>query len=206
MTKKQAINIITKCAKMYNLYLCNKQLMFVYHDENNQVHKTEVVFRPQNYMHLTGISPREGLSPKDFYRFSLSGHLALTDFTFKSNFTTELKLNILETIMKIAYSARMIGEYIGPHINLYTEKVTGTTNACLGLILAQNIYVPNSTINEDIRNIAQKPLGKIFVIFRKEIQSNLYTEITYRSKNIDITTQSLPQNIQALVSPELFCQ
>lgn len=35
MTKKQAISIITKCAKQYRQFLENKHVAFVYRDENN---------------------------------------------------------------------------------------------------------------------------------------------------------------------------
>ena len=36
MTKKQAIAIITKCAKQYQQYLEGNQVVFVYRDENNK--------------------------------------------------------------------------------------------------------------------------------------------------------------------------
>lgn len=43
--------------------------------------------------------------------------------------------------MNIPFTARRIGDYIGTHVDLYTEKVTGTTTACLGLILHENGYI-----------------------------------------------------------------
>lgn len=41
--------------------------------------------------------------------------------------------------MSIDTSARMIGNYTEPHLELYTEKVTGTTTACLGLIQSKDM-------------------------------------------------------------------
>ena len=52
MNKKQAIQIIVKCAKQYHNNLENYQIAFVYRDANNHSNYTEVLFRstltPQN--------------------------------------------------------------------------------------------------------------------------------------------------------------
>ena len=78
--------------------------------------------------------------------------------------------------MSMDTSARMIGNYTGPHLELYTEKVTGTTTACLGLIQSKDCYIPNSVLSEDIRSIVPKPPGKIFAIFKKPIWcTTIYT-------------------------------
>ena len=45
MTKKQAIAIITKCAKEYQQYLEGNQVLFVYRDECNHSNYTAVIFR-----------------------------------------------------------------------------------------------------------------------------------------------------------------
>lgn len=195
MTKKQAISIITKCAKQYRQFLENKQVAFVYRDENNHSNYTTVKFRSYNFLHFTGVSPRKGINANGFYRVALNNRLSEDDFSFKHNHTTELKLNILETIMNIDTKARMIGNYIGPHLELYTEKVTGTTTACLGLIQIKDCYVPNSVLNEDIRSIIPKPPGKIYAIFKKNINSPVYTQITYKSQNINITKKCLPSEL-----------
>ena len=106
--------------------------------------------------------------------------------------------------MNIPFSARMIGDYTGAHLNLYTEKGAGTTTACLGLVLNRNEYIPNTILKEDIRNIIPKPPGKIFAIFRKPIRQNLYTELTYQSGNIDITKKCLPFDLLEKVDKSLF--
>lgn len=143
MTKKEAINIIVKCAKKYQQYLEN-------------------------------------------------------------NYTTELKLNVLDTIMNIDKKARMIGNYMGPHLELYTEKVTGTTTACLGLIQNKECYIPNSVLCEDIRSIVPKPPGKIYAIFKKPIKETLYTQLTYKSNNIAIISKCLPEKLKKEISSSLL--
>jgi hypothetical protein len=204
MKKTEAISIIIKCAKTYKKYLDGKQIVFVYRDENNRSDYTEVRFRSYNFLHFTGVSLRKGLNANDFYRYALNNRLSEKDFSFKSNHTTELKLKVLDTIMNIDTSARMIGNYIGPHLDLYTEKVTGTTTACLGLIEKGDYCIPNSVISEDIRSIVPKPPGKIYAIFKKSIKSTLYTQLTYKSKNLTITKKCLPQSLIEQIEPSLL--
>ena len=120
MTKKQAIAIITKCAKQYQQYLEGYQVVFVYRDENNRSDHTAVRFHSHNFLHFTGVSPRQGMNANGFYRAALNNRLSEHDFSFKNNHTTELKLKVLDIIMNIDTKARMIGNYIGPHLELYT--------------------------------------------------------------------------------------
>lgn len=98
----------------------------------------------------------------------------------------------------------MIGNYTGPHLELYTEKVTGTTTACLGLIEKGDCYIPNSVLSEDIRSIVPKPPGKIYAIFKKNINSTLYTQLTYKSQNMKITKKCLPKNLLERIEPSLL--
>ena len=72
MNKKQAINIISKCAKQYQKYLEGKQVVFVYCDENNHSNYTSVRFHSHNFLHFTGVSLRDSLNANDFYRYALN--------------------------------------------------------------------------------------------------------------------------------------
>lgn len=204
MTKKQAIAIITKCAKQYQQYLEGYQVVFVYRDENNRSDHTAVRFHSHNFLHFTGVSPKQGMNANGFYRAALNNRLSEHDFSFKNNHTTELKLKVLDIIMNIDTKARMIGNYIGPHLELYTEKVTGTTTACLGLIQSKDCYIPNSVLSEDIRSIVPKPPEKIYAIFKKDINSPLYTQLTYKTKNITITKKCLPAELLNEIDSSLF--
>lgn len=204
MTKKEAISIISKCAKLYAANLCDRQLAFVYRDGSNQTGFVEVTFRSNNFMHFTGVDSKSNLKANAFYRNALDNRLKESDIQFKNNHTTELKLQILQNIMNIPFSARMIGDYTGAHLDLYTEKVAGTTTACLGLILRGNGYIPNTILKEDIRNITPKPPGKIFAIFRKTVRQEIYAELTFRSSSINITKKCLPSDLLEKVDMSLF--
>ena len=155
-------------------------------------------------LHFTGVSLSTGINANNFYRAALNNRLSENDFSFKSNHTTELKLKVLDVIMNIDVKARMIGNYIGPHLELYTEKVTGTTTACLGLIQNNDYHIPNSVLSEDIRSIVPKPPGKIYAIFKKPTHSHFYTELTYKSPTIKITAKYLPQNLTNEIDPSLL--
>lgn len=204
MTKKQAISIITKCAKQYHQHLEGCQVVFVYRDANNYSNFTAVRFQSHNFLHFTGVTLKIGMNANNFYRAALNNRLAENDFSFKNNYTTELKLKVLDVIMNIDSKARMIGNYTGPHLELYTEKVAGTTTACLGLVQSKDCYMPNSVLSEDIRSIIPKPPGKIYAIFKKAIKSSLYTELTYKSPNSKITAKCLPQNLIDEIDPSLL--
>lgn len=208
MTTKEAILIISKCATLYNVNLCNRQLAFVYRNGNNHTGFIEVAFRPNNFMHFTGIDTKKHIKANAFYRDALDKRLKESDIQFKNNHTTELKLQVLQSIMNLPFSARMIGDYTGAHLDLYTEKVAGTTTACLGLIRHGNEYIPNTILKEDIRNIIPKPPGKIFAIFRKPIRQNIYTELTFQSDSIDITKKCLPPVLLEKLNFHIFpgCQ
>ena len=204
MTKKEAISIINKCATLYAANLCDRQLAFAYRNSNNQTEFVEVTFRSNNFMHFTGIDTKSHIKANAFYRDALDKRLKESAIKFKDNHTTELKLQVLQNIMTIPFSARMIGDYIGAHLNLYTEKVAGTTTACLCLVLHGNEYIPNTILKEDIRDIIPKPPGKIFAIFRKPIRQNIYTELTFQSGCIDITKKCLPLDLLEKVDKSLF--
>lgn len=204
MTKKQAINIISKCAKLYHQNLENCQIAFIYRDSNNNSEYTEVQFKAHNFMHFTGITPRVGLNANDFYRYALNNKISEHDFSFKAAHTTELKLQILDVIMHIDTRARMIGNYTGSNIELYTEKVTGTTAACLGLIQKNNCYIPNSVLKEDIRALVPRPPGKIYAIFKKKISDETYSQLTYKNNNLDIIKKCLPKEFLAQIEPSLL--
>lgn len=204
MTKKEAISVITRCARLYAANLCDKQLAFLYRDSNNKVHIAEVIFRANNFMHFTGIDTKQHQTAGSFYRDAIDQRLKESNLFFKDPHTTALKLKILPSIMNIACTARMIGDYTGSRIDLYTEKVAGTTSACLGLIKNGNDYVPNTVLSEDVRRITPHPPGKIFAIFKKSVKDGVYSELTYQSKNIELTKKCLPAGFINRVKPELL--
>ena len=204
MNKKNILSLVHKCALLYNENLCNQQLLFIYLCTNNQLNYVEVPFRSYHFLHFTGLLPRQNLSAKMFYSQLLNGKLSPNDFTVKNPVTTALKIEILPAIIKIDKTARMIGNYNGPHLELYTEKVVGTTTACIGLIKRNKYYIPNSILHEDIRDISDNPIGKIVCILKKNSSEYLYSHFSYKKKDFHLDLSLLPKEISSKISSTLF--
>ena len=98
MTKKQAIAIITKCAKQYQQYLEGNQVVFVYRDENNKSNHTAVRFHSHNFLHFTGVTPRTGMNANGFYRAALNNRLTGEDVALDDSWNyTDILWNGIQT-------------------------------------------------------------------------------------------------------------
>jgi len=62
--KSEIINTVCICAKMYKENLENRNIMFIYKDEKTKF--IEAKFLKSNFLHLTGIKPRN-LKANEFY-------------------------------------------------------------------------------------------------------------------------------------------
>lgn len=188
MTKQEAVNIVLNCSKMYHENLGNKNILFIYENKHSDSNYIETEFLPRNFLHLTGLNilRDEIKSAQNFHLVCLTNNLSTTDFEFKSNGTTQKKLEILPSVMQIDKKARIIGDYNRQKIYLLTEKLVGSISMCLGFIKENNYYIANTALKEDIRNIIEEQ-GKILLVLKKNIKDSKYNEIVYKNKNIDNT-------------------
>ncbi len=188
MTKQEALNIVLNCSKIYHKNLENKNVMFIYERKYSENSYIETNFFPHNFLHLTGLNLIKNRikSSVDFYNLCLRNNLSTTDFEFKSNGTTQKKLEILSAIMQIDRKARIIGSYNSQKVYLSTEKLIGNVNMCLGFIKENKYYIANTALKEDIRNIVEKQ-GRIVLVLKKNIKDKEYNEIIYKCKNIENT-------------------
>ncbi len=65
MNKKEALRIISECAKLYEELLLNKKILIVY-GQNPKTEYIEVVFKEENFLHLTGIEKLTNINAKQF--------------------------------------------------------------------------------------------------------------------------------------------
>ena len=93
----------------------------------------------------------------------------------------------------------MIGDHDEFTINLYTEKVVGNINACIGFIKGKNTYVPNTLLKTDMRNHC-KNVERILLILRKQNTEDRYSEITYAAKNIDLISLDFSEKFRYIKS------
>lgn len=146
-TKAEAIGIVVRCAQTYKQELDGKNLLFICTDKHKKTIPIELSFYGNNYLHLTGLKAPKSengdiaveLFANDFYQKCLDHKLSQTDFDFAEDGTTHMKLDVLPTVISENLQAKMIGNYDSIKPRLYTEKVAGSTNACIGFVLDQDI-------------------------------------------------------------------
>ena len=184
ITTERALGIINDCAAQYAANLVDRNIMFVLGDAN-KADTFEVLFTEQNYLHLTGV--KTTLKSNTFFSAAISGRLRKTDFIFAKNGTTEMKLDILPSLMNIHSTARMVGDYDNSNELLVTDKFAGTVTAAMGFVkIKTGEYVPNTALKVDVRDVTRKPQQRIVAILRKSRLEHKYTELTYIAKGFTI--------------------
>lgn len=205
MDKKDAIKIITACAKKYRDNLANNNLLFVTLVNNNRFNYIMVKYLPSNFLHLTGFNVCNGLSPNQFYKKCLRRKLSFEDFEFKDDGTTLLKLEILPQLMDIHKCAKMLGDYNGSKPRLLCDKLAGTVAGCMALRMENNYFAPVSALQEDIRDLINNQ-ERIIAIFRKPITNELFNNLTYLAKGFN-SIDRFPINILNMVDiNNLVCE
>lgn len=146
MEKIEIIKIIESCATKYKNNLVNKNLLFIYYNKN-KIEYIETKFLPSNFLHLTGLKyqRKSNNNAIKFYKDILDKKVSLKNLEIKNEGTLKLKLNVLNMILDINYSAKMIGEFNSSFKSLLiTEKIIGTNVYSMGFIKVGEFYIPNT--------------------------------------------------------------
>lgn len=192
MDKKEAIKIISDCAKIYNKKLKNKNLLFVFGNPKKPM-CIETSFYSHNFLHLTGVECQ--IKSTDFFKRTLKGQLNISQFEL--NNTSELKLRILHNLMNIERTARIVGDFSDNKVFLTTDKLVGNIKCCLGFVKDKNLnnyFVPNTALNTDIRDISKKQ-ARLLLVMKKNTNDKFYSEITHLAKEISFDDISLDISI-----------
>ena len=182
-TKAEAIRIVHSAAVAYHSNLVNKNVMFVA-VENGKAVLFETSFLPRNFLHLTGI--RTNLSSITFFNLSLRDRLREQDIAFTADGTTDKKLDVLNSLMNIQVTARMLGDYDHSKRLLVTDKLAGTVTSAMGFRKDGYYYLPNTSLKTDMRTISIKPIQRVAAVFVKQIQEPMYQDMTYIAKGLSI--------------------
>jgi len=184
----EAKEILRLAALSYKSNYINKNVLFVA-SRGYEVHLYEVAFFAKNFMHLTGNT--KSMSSKYFYNLARSGSLKKGDFIFAKDGTTDMKLDVLQPLMNILYTAQMIGDYNDSHDWVVVDKMVGTVTIAMGFKKDEdaNCNVPCTALKTDVRTVSLKPVLPITAIFRKDRSEKLYGEVTRFAK--DVTVESL---------------
>lgn len=212
-TKKEAISIVVSCAEAYRNELEGRSILLLCTDKHKNLIDVEFTFAAENYLHLTGLKvkgrypntegaePTEGveeLTAKDFYRRCLAHKLSANDFEMAEDGTTDMKLDVLPSLICKNLSASMVGDFNGQKPKLVTDKLAGGVKACIGFVKdGSGVFVPNTVLKEDIRFLINGAL-RVVAVLRKRTNEQAYEEITYVAKKVDWERISPPEYLKAL--------
>lgn len=209
-TKEDARRRVLNCAKKYQQKLLNKKLLIIYREkQDNQIHYIEVAFYARNYQHLTGLEliDKNGVLMRNqsmnFYRKCIENKLGLDEFRFKQDGTTHLKLAALPVLMDVTKITKITGDYNNVRPYLFVDKVMGGVNFCLGLSKENDIYVPSSTLLENIKRLTDTP-SQVLAIMEKEMEDAAYSVIKHVAKGLNLNHVIFPDEINDMIILENY--
>ena len=197
--KYNDLTVIKTAAKQYQENLVSKHLLVISQNKNKKVEVIEIEFNSSNFLHLIGVKTK--LDPNNFFLKVVTGRLQESDWDYKKDGTTSLKIGIIKGVTEIYKNAKMVGVYNGNRIKLSTDVCVGNISYYLGLVRTKDItvfnnpiYVPNTAISYDIRKEISTQ-NKIVAIYRKDKNLKHYKEVTYIAKNINLNEikKQIPQ-------------
>lgn len=203
LTKTQAIEIVTDCAKQYRDNLANRMILFLVTDKHKRVSGFEVSFDASNFMHLTGCKVDENqITAIKFYERCLERKLKESDFEFATDGTTPMKLSVLPMMLCKSLSANSVGSYNHRQPTLYTEKLAGGVKGCMGFVEDEKSkrYVPNTILKVDIRDYTNETY-RIIATYRKYKTDAEYSELVYAAKKIEWDKIKFPDEYSYLPRP-----
>ena len=192
-TKLEALRIIHNSAVAYQKNLLNKNVLFIAVN-HGKAEPYEASFLPRNFLHLTGI--RTELSSTAFFSLALRDRIREHDIAFATDGTTDKKLDVLQSLMNIQMTARMLGNYDYSQRLLVTDKLAGTVASAMGFRRDGEYYIPNTSLKTDMRTISKKPILRIAAIFVKRFKESKYSDLTYIAKGLTIDDDTFKSVIQ----------
>lgn len=195
MDKKEAIKQICTLAKQYDLNLLNRNIIFIF-NYNDTYQYLETAFFNRNFLHLIGVKLLDSSNtPTNFYNQCLTNRVPINSFELKKDGTTELKLRVLPSLFNLS-GYKMIGEYNKTKNFLITEKLCGGIHGCIGFVKdgASKYNVPNTSLQEDIRNLVRKTY-RIVAVLGKSTSERYYNRLIYTDKNTNLRSIQLPHEI-----------
>lgn len=212
-TKEQAIKIVVTCAEAYKENLASKNLLFICQDKHKRTSAIEFSFDASNFLHLTGLKIKkkkhgsdesdDTISAKEFYEKCIAHRLSVSDFEFAKDGTTPLKLDVLPKLISKNLSATMIGDYNSRNPKLVTDKLAGSTAACMGFVPTgpTKRYVPNTVLKVDIRDYVSNQV-RVIAVYRKPMDAERYEEATYFAKKVEWDAVAYPEQYSYLSKPQ----
>lgn len=162
-----------------------------------------MAFHRCNFLHLTGVkvNERQSASAIHFYEKCLARRLTEHDFDLAGDGSTAQKLSVLEQIMLLKKNVIMIGDFTDRGPKLFTEKIAGNVNGCIGFVRDRNtgLNVPNTLLKKDIRDVTASPVQKIYLVFSKSYGDERYSVAEKVDKSINIDRCHFKKEIENMI-------
>lgn len=185
LDKRDVLKTIISSAKLYKKNLNGKNFLIVSKNKNSPYNFWELKFEKKQFTHLLGINTE--ISSKHFYAKAVRKQLSIRDFELRTDGTTELKLEVLPSLMEFADNVRMIGEYEDDNSpKLITDVLAGNIQGALGFVEDEkNDLVPNTCLNCNTK--IRSKSERIVLMISKKFSESEFSKIEYiAEKNFDI--------------------
>lgn len=187
MDDTEVLKIILESAKLYRDNLVDKNLIIIsYNAKTKTYNSIETLFLKRNFLHLTGVKlvtkeitelgNRRIGGAVDFYNLCLKNELKITDFIQADDGTTSLKMKVLPLLMTLR--GNLMGDFNYSKNRLVTEKIVGNLRGCMGFVKEGAYYLPNTVLQDDIRDVTYQA-NSIVCIIEKERRENNYELLRY---------------------------
>lgn len=175
--KSEPLKQIIECANLYRENFSEYDFLLIY-DDSGRIEMLEISFKASNFTHLTGVTAKEDISAYEFFNKAVGKRLSESDFEMEEKRMAKFKLSVLPNFLSNpARSFNMIGEYnTYSKKELKTEHLAGGEKSCMGFTRNEkDIFVPNTILQEDIRNNIKK-VKHVLAVWRKKRGEKFYTE------------------------------
>lgn len=201
--KTNALKVISSSAKIFDLKLKDKELLFI-SKQGKKIVYYEMHFSRSNFKHFTGVE--SNLSANRFYKLAIDERLSEKDFEFKDSFWAEKKMKVLETAVNLPYTARMIGDFNYAGIKIQADIGSGNNSFTMGFRKDEkDKFYPVSVLQEDIRR-STKVTNPIIAILSRNIGEDRYNNLTYSSKNVNFDKLHIPKELKGIITADVMQQ
>ena len=206
MTDMELLTSLHLSALKYNQY-ADKKLLYIYraNTQNAPYENYEVFFGRENFIHLVGFK-RAKINAIEFFDKCCFGTLQLHEVSFKeSRKATSSKLDIITQLLDYRHAK----VYKIGNADLVTEKNrfelgVGNYAGLIGFDQRKprpSLPVPVTILKKPITDYVSKPENVLAILSKGKHDRYYDTVIGCVSSGLDVNT--LPQNIQAKLSPSL---
>lgn len=170
------ISVVFQAADDYDRFLLGRQFLFIGRTQApHQYTYFEALFAEKHFKHLTGIKPIAGMTSERFFQLCKNHKLNTSDIEALPTGQSALKADVLPSLMKIPYTAKMMGDYNGTGNYLFTEKLAGTVVGRMGFRFdgAEGQFIANTVLKEDVRNVTVEK-SQIIAVYQKCVGEAFY--------------------------------